>query len=112
MSELERRKQCTDHVKQDEHIEHISRAIAKHSGQWKILMWGVSLLAGAVISFGFMIHQTAANTQKSVINIDKTFSTFMGVHIQESKYNDKRINNAELMLTNHEQRIDSLEKRN
>ena len=113
----QRREQCEWHEGRDKIITDSGVAIAKHSGQWTILMWGVGLMSGIIVLFGGLIWTTSTHTNELVVNMDKTFTGYMLAHMKESEEGFRRIKGNELKieinektLGQHDKRIDRLER--
>lgn len=113
----ERREQCDWHDGRDKTIQEINNATAKHTGQWAILMWGVGIMSGLIVLIGSMVWTTSQHTNQVVQNMDKTFTSYMVAHMQESEDGFRRIeineqsirHNNELLLS-HDQRLQRIEK--
>ena len=103
---------------QHNYIDEIAKSVARQDGQWKILLWGIVLVFGSVVGLGYLMYQGANETQKSLTQLDKTFSSYMMVDISQSSRRNKTIDknttnifsNRE-MLRNHENRIHMIEDR-
>ena len=112
----QRREQCEYHEDRDKVIIKSGKAIARHSGQWTILMWGMGLLSGVILVIGGVMYTTANSTNALVIQMDKTFTAYMTSHIQESQEGFRRIKLNEVGIKVnfdhigiHEKRLDRIE---
>jgi hypothetical protein len=112
----ERREQCAWHEGRDRTIDEINASTSRHSGQWLVLMWAVGIMSGLVVLIGSMVWTTAQHTNDVVVAMDKTFTSYMVAHMQESEDgfrriegNEQAIKNNATILMDHDQRLRRIE---
>ena len=95
------------------HHETNSAAIAKHSGQWKILLWilGIGITIMCMIAGGAYTSQqnTLETVNTSVQNIDKALTAYIASHTAESRDGFRRIQAAEEGIRSLDKRMDKVE---
>lgn len=105
---------CPNHDQRERDIQKIHDTVAKHSGQWKVLLCLVGAFAGCVVTIGTIVHssnkEAVANIEASTRRIELTFSNYMASHKAESAEGFRRIITLEGVMVDHEKRIRTLER--
>jgi len=91
----------------DEHAENTA-AINKHAGMWKVLF----AFAGILVVFCSFMYNGQRNIEKSVANVDKTFTAYIAVNTEKINVINDRIAQVEERADDHELRIRAIEQDN
>lgn len=112
---------CPQHERRQTNIEEINEAVAKHTGQWRILLVFLGTFSAILIAAGTYIHNSNLRSvektnaaihsiEGSTRRIELTFSNYMAQHKAEAFNGFKDIDKNSSLLENHEKRILILER--
>jgi hypothetical protein len=110
-SGLERREgYCPMHSANTKRIGASEVVAGQHTGQWKILLWGLGIFCTATFILVGSIHQRSLDTQGVVIKLDKTVSSYIAQHQAESFDGFRRIEGLEIKVDTLHERMDKVEQ--
>lgn len=85
-------------------------SIDRHTGQWKILLWGAGIFAGILVTLVGSMHSQMEIMGKLIGGMDKTLTVYIGTHTEATKQAAMRLTDAELEIKSIDGRLMVLER--
>ena len=95
---------------QQENIVAMKDILSTHNGQWKVLLWGMGLFAGIMITFATAMYSSQTKATEVANAINQTLHSYISSTNIRNTHLELLIEQEAKRIDDHESRIRTLEK--